>query len=141
MELKGQGGGWQTPRTSADLLVGGMSSTAGRCLSRGTAASGGAGGQAHGMTELAVADDLALKRRATAQLAAQLADDALGLLVHMYALTDQRRAIAIHTAVAIGSQRANATTQKETLELLDIDVGRGHGRYFRQGSSGSCTLQ
>ncbi len=76
------------------------------------------------MAKLAVADDLALKRRPiAAQLAAQLADNATGLLVNVYALTHERRSVAIHAAIAIGSQRADATTQEEALELLYVDMG------------------
>ncbi len=93
------------------------------------------------MAELAVADDLALKRRPTAaQLAAQLADDATGLLVHVYTLTHERRSVAVHAAIAIGSQRADTAAQEEALELLYVDMGRVHARYFRQDQTGSCTL-
>ena len=91
------------------------------------------------MTELAVANDLALKRRSTTKLAAQLADDALCLL-DAYALAHERRAVTVDAAMAVGGKRADATTQEKALELLDIDMGRGHGPYFRQGHAGSCTL-
>lgn len=88
-----------------------------------------------------MADDLALKRRPiAAQLAAQLADNATGLLVNVYALAHERRSVAVHTAIAVGSQRADTAAQEETLELLYIDMGRGHARYFRQDQAGSCTL-
>ena len=56
------------------------------------------------MTELAVADDLALEWRPTAQLAAQLADNATGLLVHVYALAYEWRAITVHAVVAVGGE-------------------------------------
>ena len=92
------------------------------------------------MTELAVADDLALERGPTTQLTAQLADDATGLLVYVYALAHERRAIAVDAAVAIGGQRADAAAQEEALKLLDVYVWGRHERYFRQGSAGSCTL-
>ncbi len=84
------------------------------------------------MTQLAVADDLALQRRSAAQLATELADDPAGMLVDMYALAHERRALAVHAAVAVGGERADTPTQEEALELLDVDVRRSHQRYFRQ---------
>jgi hypothetical protein len=92
------------------------------------------------MTKLAVADDLALKRRPTTHLAAQLANNATSLLVHVYALAHERRAVAVRAVVTVGRQRADATAQKEALELLYVNVGGGHTPYFRQGRAGSCTL-
>ncbi len=109
-------------------------------LTRLTRASGGARGQAHRMAKLAVADDLALKRRPTTHLAAQLADNATCLRVHVYALAHEWRAIAVDAAVAISSQRADTAAQEEALELLYVDMGRVHARYFRQDQAGSCTL-
>jgi hypothetical protein len=88
------------------------------------------------MTELAVADDLALKRRSTTQLAAELTDNAFCLFVHVDALAHQRSAVAIRAAVAVGGKRADAPAQKEALELLDVYVGGGHAPTFARNMLG-----
>lgn len=94
---------------------------------------GGAGGEAHGMTELAVAHKLAGERCATAQLATQLAHDpGLALVIDVDVLTHERSSIAVDASVALGRQRSDAASQEEALELLDISMRRGHGGYFRR---------
>jgi hypothetical protein len=88
------------------------------------------------MTKLAMADDLALERRPTTDLATQLADDATSLLVYVYVLAHERRAIAVDAAMTIGCQGADAATQEEALELLHVYVWGGHGATFARVGSG-----
>jgi hypothetical protein len=91
---------------------------------------GGAGGEAHGLTELAVTNDLARQGSLAALLAAELADDPGLALVYVDALAHQRRALAIDAAVAVGCERSDATPQEEALQLFDVAVLGGHGTSF-----------
>jgi len=73
--------------------------------------SGSANGEAHGVTVLAVANELGRQRLLAAQLPAELAHDApLAPLVEVHLLARQRRAPAVGAAIAIGLQRTDAAT-------------------------------
>lgn len=85
-------------------------------------------GEAHGVAVLGVAHELGRDRMRTTQRAAQLADDPLNVGVQMHVLAHERRAAAVHAAIPIGLQSAEAATQLQALELLDVVLGRtAHG--------------
>jgi hypothetical protein len=68
-----------------------------------------------------VPDELARDRDLTLTRTTQLADDPLSRPgVQMNVLAGERRASAIHAAVAIGLQRPKPAAQQNHLELLDV---------------------
>ena len=75
------------------------------------------------MAVLGVAHDLGRDRGLAAQRAAELADDAPGASVQVDVLAHERRAPAVGAAIAVGLQRADAATQQDALELLDVALG------------------
>src|SRR6478672_3540167 len=69
--------------------------------------------ETHGVTVLAVANDLAGDRRLMTQGAAQLADDPPApLVVQVDMLAGQRRAPAVRTASAVGLQGTHPAAQQ-----------------------------
>src|SRR2546429_363782 len=91
--------------------------------------SGSARGEAHGVTMLAVANELRRHRCLAAQPSAELAHDAsLAALVEMDLLARQRRAPTVRAAIAIGLQRADAAAQERALEAIHARQRQGHGR-------------
>jgi hypothetical protein len=72
---------------------------------------------------LRVAHELGRDRVLMTQRAAQLTDDALNAGVQVDVLAHERRASAVRAAIPIGLQRADAATQLQALELLDIMLG------------------
>src|SRR6478609_10867239 len=90
-----------------------------------------AGGEAHGVAELAVTYHLARERRVPAQPAAQLAHDPDVALVDVDALAHERGALAVQAAMTVGGQRADTAPQQEALELPDVAMrGGGHEGTF-----------
>ena len=87
----------------------------------------GAGGQPYGVAVLRMAHDLGGDRDVAAQGAAELADDGTGAVLQVDVLADQRCASAVGATVPIGLERANAATEQNVLELLDVARGGGHG--------------
>ena len=88
---------------------------------------------------LRVAYELGRDRMFTAQWTAQLADYALNVSVQVDVLAHERRAAAVRAAIPIGLQRADAATQQEALELLDVTLGgTTHGGWVRRSASHSC---
>jgi hypothetical protein len=75
-----------------------------------TSGSGRASGETHGVTVLAVPDDLARDGSIPLARAAQLTDDPLlRTCVEVDLLAGQRRAPAVHATMAIGLQRPEPT--------------------------------
>ena len=73
------------------------------------------------MAVLAVPNDLARHRRIAAARTAQLANDPLLTPgEHVDLLAGQRRTPAVHAAIAVGLQSAQAAAQQHALELLDM---------------------
>src|SRR5437660_7683090 len=89
--------------------------------------SGSAHGQAHGVTMLAVANELSRHRRLATQLPAELAHDAsFAPLIEVDLLARQGRAPTVSAAIAIGLQRADAAAQERALESVDVRQRQGH---------------
>jgi hypothetical protein len=83
--------------------------------------SGSARGETHGVTVLAVPNDLARDGSIPLARATQLTDDPLlRACVEVDLLAGQRRASAVHAAMAIGLQRSEPAAQQHDLELLDV---------------------
>lgn len=73
------------------------------------------------MTVLAVPDGLARNGSIPLARATQLTDDPLSRpRVEVDLLAGQRRASAVHAAMAIGLQRPEPAAQQHDLELLDV---------------------
>jgi hypothetical protein len=82
------------------------------------------------MAQLAVAHELGQQRSGATQLAAQLAHDPGGALIDVDALPDERGALAVEAAMAVGCERSHSAPQEIALELLHIAVRRGHACRF-----------
>src|SRR5271166_1658202 len=98
-----------------------------RALRRWRAELGGADGEPHGVAVLGMAHELARHGRLAPQRPAELADDALpAAVVEVELLADQRRAPAVHAAVAVGLERSDAPLQQHALEWLREGGARDH---------------
>src|ERR1039457_1692521 len=89
----------------------------------------GASGEPHGVAVLGVAHDLARHRRLRAKRPAELAPETSATpVIQMDVLADQRRSPAVHAAVAVLLERAEAVAQQQALELLGVGYRRFHDR-------------
>jgi hypothetical protein len=77
-----------------------------------------------------VTNDLGRCRSLAAQQPAELTDNAIGAggraSIQMNVLTGQRSTPTISAAMPIGLESADAATQQDALELLDMTGGGGH---------------
>lgn len=76
---------------------------------------------------LGVAHDLGRHRGLAAQRATELTDEAFDAPVKMDVLARERRASTVGATVPVGLQSADAPTEQDALELLDMTGTGGHG--------------